>query len=136
VVVENGDDLRQGRLGVDPVKRLREHHEVEPSACRLPVLEGCLLHRYPLGGRQLRHPDVGFDGQHLRTGRSQLRRRDSGARPDVEHTQSLARHQVVDHRSRVARPIPVVLLGGRAERLGPVAVGVKGHAASMLRRRA
>lgn len=105
------------------MERLGEQHQIECAALRLPVLEGGHLHLDALRGGHLCHPGIRFDGEHLRAGRRQLRRRDPGARSDVQHTRPPG-HELSDERLWIARAVPVVRAGGTSERLGPAAVGV------------
>jgi len=108
------------------VEGLGENDETELSIRGPALLEARLLDADTLRGRQARRPLVRLDGQHVRAGLLQLGRCDTGSRSDVEGPNSWASDEAGNEWPWVTRTVSVVLIGSRAERLGPASVGVRG----------
>jgi hypothetical protein len=78
-------DLAQRRTWLDPVERLREHHQVEPPPGRIPGLERRHLDVDALVGGKPRHLRIRFHGKDFCAGIQQLAGRDARACPHVEN---------------------------------------------------
>ena len=112
--------LRGTDRQVKPVPGLRRNHPVEGAASGVPVLEGVDLHFDSMVAGDLRHSWRDFDAKNVGPLLGHLSRSDAGATTHVEDVQAcrFRTEQLIDHRSRIGRPAPVVALGLLVEQPG------------------
>src|SRR6476620_7409031 len=132
--------LRQGNIRIHPVKGLPEHDQVEAALRGLPALERGDLDGDTLVPRDVGHPRIRLNREHIDSLREQLLGRDAGARSNIEHRSSTLHQKVINELGRVARPTGVEDSRCGTERVRTRAVKVKMfkwlHAESLRRRHA
>jgi hypothetical protein len=118
--------LGRSRDRVHPVPSLPGDDGVERPARRVPVLQRRHLDLDPCLPRELGHPPVGLDAEHLAAGRLELPGLDAGAAADVEDVgPGAGGDDPLHHRVGIAGPGPVVAFGLPPERLRHLPVSMR-----------
>ena len=101
---------------------MRRGEQVERTTGRVPRFKGSDFDRHVVATGNLGHAQVRLNSQDRTASLQDRNRHLAGPAAHIENIRWAPGQQVVDKRSRVGRPVPVVLLGGRSEGFGSIPI--------------